>query len=219
MLKTFIYLLLLLLASVALADEKTQTGWQQLVFVAFDVETTGLSPANGDRIIELGAVKFQGTNLVAQCSWLINPGRPIPARSEAVHGITDAMVAAQPAFKDVAPEFASFIDGSILLAHNASFDIRFMRAEYQLAGCSMPANSIYDTLPLYRKWFPDAPSHSLGKLVDYLKLEKGGYHRAAADAHHLTNIFLMGVAQQKPDGLEQLESWQKPRFFAAKPEK
>ena len=163
------------------------------VFVAFDTETTGFS-AKKDRVVEIGAVKFCGDGTVlASANWLINPQRNIPFYATKVHGITPEMTANAPSFAEVWPAFELFCVGSVLLAHNASFDMGFLRAELQRANLKIPPLVVADTLPLFRKWFPGASGHSLEKLITYLNVPGGTTHRAEADAFYIVNIFKAGM--------------------------
>ncbi len=164
-----------------------------VTFVAFDTETTGFSPKNS-RIVEIGAVKFcAGGDVLSATNWLMNPQQLIPAGASRVHGITNEMVCGAPLFDEVWPAFFAFCGDSILLAHNARFDVGFLRAELGRAGLDVPALSVVDTLPLFRRWFPDAPSHSLEKLSVFLNIPDGEYHRAAADSFAIVQIFNAGL--------------------------
>jgi DNA polymerase III epsilon subunit family exonuclease len=165
----------------------------EIVFVAFDTETTGFSPKN-DRLIEIGAVRFRGNGeILAVTNWMINPGMPIRPQATEVNGITDAMVADAPSFSVVCPEFISFFDGAVLLAHNAAFDVAFLRVEFERAGTAAPVFPVLDTLTLFRGWFPQAKSYALEPLAQYLGLQDEVWHRADADSFHLIDIFKVGV--------------------------
>jgi DNA polymerase-3 subunit epsilon len=94
-------------------------------FVVFDLETTGLDPKK-DKIVEIGAVKFDRNGIIARFSVLINPGIPMPYAASQVNHITDEMLKDKPALKDVLPDFIRFIDGAILMAHNSGFDCGFI---------------------------------------------------------------------------------------------
>lgn len=168
-----------------------------VTFVAFDLETTGLSPAN-DRIVEIGAVKFRNGKVIDQKSWLVNPGRSIPWLVQQVHGITDEMVKDAPDFATVYREFSDFIEGSVLMAHNARFDASFLAAEIQRAGFPLPQNKVIDTLKLFRRWFPEAPSYTLSDIVEYTAINPGVFHRALEDSAYLFFIFQKGLAE-RPD--------------------
>lgn len=97
------------------------------VFVAFDLETTGLDPKK-EKIVEIGAVKFDRLGPIGRFSVLIHPGKPMPEEASRVNGITDAMLAGKPPIEAVLPDFLAFIDGAALVAHNAPFDCSFMDA-------------------------------------------------------------------------------------------
>lgn len=175
------------------------------VFVAFDTETTGFSPKN-DRLVEIGAVKFRGDGTVlAATNWLVNPERPVPYYASQVHGITTAMTRGAPSFKEVFPEFEAFCGDAVLLAHNANFDVNFLKAELKRAEMNAPALPVGDTLPLFRDWFPHALSHSLEPLSAYLGVAGDSYHRAEADAFHIINIFRVGMKKRPTLTLRRLE--------------
>ena len=176
-----------------------------IIFTAFDTETTGFSPKN-DRLIEVGAVRFRGNGeILAVTNWLINPGMPVPFYATEVNGITTEMVTNAPVFAEVWPAFASFCQDSILLAHNATFDIGFLRAELERAGIQPPALPVGDTLPLFRRWFPQAKSHALEPLSVYLGVQGETHHRGGADSLHLINIFSAGMKSRMDIQLYQLE--------------
>ncbi len=174
------------------------------VFTAFDVETTGFSPKN-DRIVEIGAVRFRGDGeIIAATNWLVNPEMPIPFYATEVHGINDTMVANAPVFRSVWPEFAAFCRESVLLAHNAPFDLRFLRAELARAGLEAPNLPVGDTLPLFRRWFPAAGSYALEPLARFAGVQGGDYHRAEADSFYIIGIFNEGMKSRRTLTAEQL---------------
>lgn len=133
-------------------------------FVAFDIETTGFSPAR-DRILEIGAVKLRGGRILARRSWLINPEMAVPQAVQRVNGITADMVTDCPRFDAVFPHVRTFLDDAVLLAHNAGFDCRFLAAELDRCGIPYPTNLVLDTLRIYRQSHPRLPSYSLASLV------------------------------------------------------
>ena len=178
---------------------------KETLFVAFDTETTGFSPKN-DRLVEIGAVKFRGDGtVIASTNWLVNPGRTIPYYATKVHGITTERVSEAPVFKEIWPEFEAFCADSVLLAHNATFDVGFLKEELKRAGISLPALPVADTLPLFRDWFPRALSHSLEKLTTYLEVSGDTYHRAEADAFHIVHVFKIGMKRRPAMTLQRLE--------------
>jgi DNA polymerase III epsilon subunit family exonuclease len=163
-----------------------------LEFVAFDTETTGLSPLAA-RLIELSGVKFRlDGRIISSFSQLIDPETDIPPDATAIHGITSQMVAGQPPLREVVSHFFNWLGGdeAILVAHNAPFDVGFL--EIALARLSMPVpeNAILDTLGLSRAMLPAAPNYQLRTLVEYLDLDDGGYHRALADSNHVRDLMI-----------------------------
>jgi DNA polymerase-3 subunit alpha (Gram-positive type) len=165
-------------------------------FVVFDTETTGWNKENG-RVIEIGAIKFKNGIVLAKKSWLINPGIPITSSSQRIHGISDSMVKDSPSFREVYAKFAAFTKGSVLLAHNASYDVRFVTAEIERNKLTPIPNQTIDTLRLARKWFPELKSHSLTNLIRDLSIPSGTMHRALADSECTKDMFLLGLKKMK----------------------
>lgn len=158
--------------------------------VVFDFETTGLSPNNGDRPIEIGAVRITDGKLVERFSQLMNPSIPIPRFVETLTGITNRMVVDAPPCGEVMNEFFDFVGDSPMVAHNASFDAAFLRAEAKRCRRSI-APELCCTLLLSRRLLADAPSHSLSNLAATLNLPvSGDYHRALADAEVTAHLWL-----------------------------
>ena len=147
-----------------------------------DFETTGISPACGDRATELAIVLVENGRVVDRFQSLINAGVRIPAFITQLTGITNAMVADAPGAAQVMGEASRFVGVAPLVAHNASFDRRFWQAELTRAGLAAPQPFIC-TLLLSRRLYPQALNHRLGSLVDYHRLPRTGQaHRALADA-------------------------------------
>jgi DNA polymerase III subunit epsilon len=151
-------------------------------WVVVDVETTGGAPERGHRVTEVAAVWVSGGRVSQTYSTLVNPERRIPSMISTLTGITDAMVAGAPPFRDVAPRVIDALHGRVFVAHNAAFDWRFLCAEmdrshgYQLDGRQLC------TVRLARKLLPHLPSRSLGALADYFGLDIASRHRALDDA-------------------------------------
>jgi DNA polymerase III epsilon subunit family exonuclease len=172
---------------------------QNTVFVAFDTETTGLSAVAG-RLVELSGVKFTADGEeISTFQALINPEMRIPEAAAAVHGITDDQVWDQPTFHEVVPAFFEWAcdpqaddkhPETVLLAHNASFDISFLEIALCKLRMPMPPNIVLDTLSLARATIDDCPSYSLKSLVEHLGLEAETYHRALADSYSVQGLFL-----------------------------
>ena len=158
--------------------------------IVLDFETTGMSPDHGDRAIEIGAVKLEQGEVVDRFQCLMNPGMRVNGFIEDFTGITNAMLKQAPPCEEVMDEFADFAGDSNLVAHNASFDRRFLDAEcYRISrgykgefACSMLAA---------RRVYQDAPNHKLGTLVAFNHLPNDGtFHRALADAEMTAHLWL-----------------------------
>ena len=160
-------------------------------YVALDVETTGLSLKNGDRVIEIGAVAIENQSIVDEFSSLIDVNKRIPWQVQQVHGITNEMLEGEPKPDEVLPDFHEFITGSILVAHNAGFDIRFLRHEFALLGISLNNRSLC-TLKMSRKLYPYLPNHKLETVGRYLlgRSCMRQRHRALDDARLAAMIWL-----------------------------
>jgi DNA polymerase III subunit epsilon len=165
----------------------------QALYVAFDLETTGLS-AESDRIVEIGAVKFDASSQVlGEFERLVNPLRPSNPRARAVHGISDAELALAETAEVVLPEFLEFLGDpgrTTLLAHNASFDAGFLGRELARLGRPMPGHSVVDTLALARRRWPKIGGHKLDHLARRLGLDPDGPHRALADSRRVRGLWL-----------------------------
>ena len=150
--------------------------------VVLDFETTGLSPDNGDRAIEIGAVKVREGCVIERFQSLMNPGKRISGFIENYTGITNAMLKKAPPCKDVMREFSVFIKGYDLVAHNASFDKRFLDAELKRIRCDYSGEFACSML-VARRIYPDAPNHKLETLIRLNRIAiEGDFHRALSDA-------------------------------------
>ena len=163
--------------------------------VAVDVETTGLNPNAGDRVISIGCVELVERQFTGRkFHRLIDPQRPIPEESSRVHGISDEQVAGQPKFADLAGEFLDFVRGAHLLGHNVEFDLGFLDAELRRAGRKEDLGEICEatcTLKMARARYPTKPNN-----LDALSLRLGvasrqrGYHDALEDARLTASVWL-----------------------------
>lgn len=167
----------------------TSQAVSRTLFTAFDFETTGLFPAS-DRIVEFGAVKFRDGAVVDTFEMLVNPGMAIGAEAAKVSGISDSDVVSAPPVLEVVPEFLRFIEGSVLVAHNAPFDMGFLRAASELAGHGTIENPVCDTQALAIKAFPGKRSYGLENLAGDLGLPPYRAHRALDDAEMCMKLFL-----------------------------
>jgi DNA polymerase-3 subunit epsilon len=169
----------------------TQPRLTDVSFVALDTETTGLFPIM-HRLVEVGAVRFRlnGQEL-ATFQTLINPEIPIPKDVQHVHGITDRMVRGKPTIEHVLPQFIEFLGhhDTILLAHNAPFDLGFLAMALTRLRITYPPHYLLDTLDMARRLYPAWPSHSLEYVATRLKVAKRAEHRALSDARLVKDIF------------------------------
>jgi len=159
------------------------------LIAAFDVETTGLIPGV-DRIVELGAVLFQGENVLASFEQLVDPGIPMPLEAQKVNGISDCMLKGMPDIAAALPPFLALLSRGTPVAHNAVFDVGFISVDVMAAGLEAPEGPVLDTRVLARRAFPGRYSYSLANLAHDLRLEVKGAHRALADAHACRLLYL-----------------------------
>jgi DNA polymerase III epsilon subunit family exonuclease len=165
------------------------TSVSDTTFTAFDFETTGLEPAL-HRIVEFGAAKFKAGQVIDTFEALVNPGVAIDGDAGKVSGITNEMVQDKPSVESMLAPFSEFIAGSVLIAHNAAFDVGFLRAALDAAGLPPVKNLIIDTQVLAQKAFPRLKSYSLQNLVTELNIPQGNAHRALDDAIMCMKLFL-----------------------------
>ena len=157
-------------------------------FIAFDTETTGIKPGQ-DRIIELGAVKFIDGKPGERFETLINPCMPIPPGASRVNGITDDMVADAPRIEAKLDELADFCGDLPLVAHNAPFDFKFVKAAVEKHRTKAPLGTVLDSCELARKVLPNMINYKLGTLVAHFKFPTTTFHRAADDAVYCGLLF------------------------------
>ncbi|MBD1206096.1 MAG: DNA polymerase III subunit epsilon [Rhodobacteraceae bacterium] len=170
--------------------------------IVMDTETTGLEPAEGHRIVEIGAVElFNQLPTGRTYHQYINPQRAMPKEAFDVHGLGDDFLRDKPLFKTIAPAFLEFIGDARLVIHNASFDMKFLNAELEAAGFpTLPLNRALDTVAVARKKFPGSPA-SLDALcrrfgVDNSAREK---HGALLDSEILAEVYLELIGGRQPD--------------------
>lgn len=169
------------------------------VFIAIDVETTGLDPYQ-DKVIEIGAVKYQGDKVVAEFSELVDPGIYISRQAENIHGISNEKIKGKPGFGVLASSLLEFLSDATLVAHNASFDISFLNEELKKAGFDEIQNPVVDTLNMARVSFKGKKSYSLQNLAREYGINTGNAHRASDDARACLDLFLLCNKELNPDG-------------------
>jgi DNA polymerase-3 subunit epsilon len=158
--------------------------------IVLDFETTGLSPDMGDRAIEIGAVCIENGEVTGRFQQLMNPGRRISSFIEEYTGITNAMLVDAPPCGEVMAQFADFIGDNNLVAHNASFDKRFLDAELARVSRNYSGQFACSMLAA-RRIYPDAPNHKLGTLVRYARIASdGAFHRALFDSEMTAKLWL-----------------------------
>lgn len=156
-------------------------------FAVVDIECTG-SKFPTFRLMEVGVVFHDGQEILGTWERLVNPGQPIPEFVARMTGIRQEMVNAAPPFKSIAHELHAVLSGSVFVAHDVSFDYRFLQAEFEAVGIRFEADRLC-TLSLARQHLPEEPSYSLGKLCRSLGMETENRHRAAGDAYLTARLF------------------------------
>ncbi len=168
-------------------------------YVVFDLETTGLSPRNGDRVIEIGAVAIENGKLTEEFHSLIHTDRKIHWAARRVHDISHRTLSGKPPAAKVFPEFYRFIAADPLIAHNAAFDLRFLENEFAKLGLSLN-NPHHCTLKMSRRLNPDLTSHKLEDVARHLlgadALNNIKTHRALADARLAAKVWLKMIEHE-----------------------
>lgn len=171
-------------------------------FVVFDIETTGFS-AEKDRIIEIGAVRMEGGRITDRFSSFVNPGRPIPFRITELTSIRDDMVIGSAGIEEVLPDFLAFSQGAIMVAHNADFDMGFIRQNCLRLHLEAPATYM-DTVAMGRYLMPSLHNQKLNTLAKALKIDPGHHHRAVDDAEATAHIFEKFIQMFRDRGMNEL---------------
>lgn len=191
--------------------EELGTPLRDVTFVVFDLETTGGAPGQSS-ITEVGAVKVRGGERLGEFATLVNPGDPIPPFITVLTGITDAMVAPAPRLETVLPSFLEFARGCVLVAHNAPFDVAFLRTACTAQDRPWPGFTTIDTADLARRVLTrdEAPNRKLATLARHFRTGEEPCHRALADARATVGV-LHGLFERLGaygvDALEELSSF------------
>ncbi|EFE87254.1 PolC-type DNA polymerase III [Fusobacterium periodonticum] len=173
-------------------------------FVVFDIETTGLN-SHTNKIIEIGAVKIKAGRIIDRYSQLINPGISIPYHITEITSITNEQVANQPKIDEVIGKFVEFIGDAVLVAHNAPFDMGFIKRDIKEYLNIDLESSVIDTLQMARDLFPDFKKYGLGDLNKSLGLALEKHHRAVDDSQATANMFIIFLEKYKEKGIEYLK--------------
>ena len=185
----------------------------ELAFTVVDIETTGWAPEDAG-ITEIGAVRVQGGTMLAEFGSLVNPGIPVPEAITTLTGISDQMLISAPPVDDVLPRLLEFAEGSVLTAHNAPFDLRFLTAACAAMGRDWPGFEVLDTVRLARHLMAtpqEVPDRKLATLARFFGTPVRPSHRALDDAR-ATAVVLGELLRRLADRegimtLEQLDTW------------
>lgn len=172
-------------------------------YIALDTETTGLSYADGDRVIEIGCVKIRSSfelddndnSQVEHFHQYLHTEREINKKATEIHGITNSMLVGKPVFSEIAHKFLNFIHGAVLIMHNAKFDLGFLNNELKMIGMpeshQLKSDDVLDTLPIARRLFPGANNSLDGLCRRFgISLKNRALHGALLDAKLLAQVFL-----------------------------
>jgi DNA polymerase-3 subunit epsilon len=187
------------------ADALTERALSELSFTVFDTETTGLEPSKGDEILQIGATRVVAGKLRRQECFeqLVDPQRSIPEAGIAIHGILPSMVTGQPTIQQVLPAFHAFATDTVLVAHNAAFDMRFLQLKEVATGISFE-QPVLDTLLLSTVVHPNQESHGLEAIAERLGVPVLGRHTALGDAMVTAEVFLKLVPLLEAQGIRTL---------------
>jgi DNA polymerase III subunit epsilon len=176
-----------------------------LSFTVFDTETTGLNPSEGDEIIQIGAARIVNGKLLRHESFeqLVNPGRLIPSATIPIHGITQDMVTGMPPITEVLPAFYTFAQDTVLVAHNAAFDMKFLQMQEQATGLKFD-HPVLDTLLLSAVVHPNQESHRLEAIAERFNITVLGRHTALGDALVTAEVWLRLMPLLRAMGIHTL---------------
>ncbi len=193
-------------APVQLALDEIGTPLSEVTFVVVDLETTGGTPADCG-ITEIGAVKVRGGQVLGELQTLVDPGGPVPPFIQVLTGITSSMLIGAPRIEEVLPSFLEFARDCVLVAHNAPFDVGFLRAAAARTGHAWPGYRVVDTVRLARRVVlrDEAPNHKLSTLAALFGASVTPTHRALDDARATVDVLHALLARLGPLGVTHLE--------------
>ena len=184
------------------AWESMYKSLDEITFAVVDTETTGLRPGP-DRVIELAVVCVRGGEVIDTFQSLVNPCCRISPFIINFTGITPEMLSGAPAAKEIMPHFLQCIDGTLLVGHNLSFDLKFLSHEAQLLGRTFPLDG-FDTIPLARRFLPGLKRFKLDMVAAYLQIPASNRHRALGDAEITAAVFLHLLERARQQGISTL---------------
>lgn len=204
--------------------------------IVFDTETTGLSPDDGHKLVEIGAVELINHLPTGKTyHQYINPNRDIPEEAFRVHGLSYDFLREHPRFYEIAQDFLDFVGEDVLIAHNASFDMKFLNYELKHSGFKqLETSSVIDTLIIAKKLFPGAKNNldALCRRFDIKDFDRS-YHGALLDSQILARVYLELIGGREPTLineekkeeaqkteiiLEAVKNYREPRVFEVLPE-
>lgn len=187
------------------SDALDERRLDELAYTVFDTETTGLDPGAGDEIIAIGAVRIVNGRVLGGETFesLVDPQRSLTDESVAIHGITPAMLRGQPGIAAVLPRFHRFAEETVLVGHNAAFDMRFLEMKEASTGIRFD-HPVLDTLLLSAVVHPAQPSHSLEEIAERLGVPVVGRHTALGDAMVTAEVFVRLLPLLEAQGIETL---------------
>lgn len=159
------------------------------IFVAIDVETTGLSPI-ANELIEVSAIKYSGSKKIDTFSTLIKPTVSIPYYITKITGITNEMVKKAPVVDDIMDDLVEFVGNSPIVAHNAQFDYKFIQ---NYSNNSFSDNEVIDTVSISRNLYPKLENHKLGTIAKHIGITEDGFHRAEFDCECCAKIYIQYI--------------------------
>jgi len=159
-------------------------------YAILDVETTGLDPAAGHRVCEIGAIKLAQGNEAARFQTLVNPEREVDPGARAQHGIAQEDLLAAPTFSRIAADLRRFLAGCVLVAQNAEFDLSFLNSEFERCGMTRLAAAVIDTIALARRVRPGLRSYNLDSLAATFRVPVRNRHRSIGDCEVTVQVFL-----------------------------
>ncbi|HTY45261.1 MAG TPA: exonuclease domain-containing protein [Patescibacteria group bacterium] len=180
----------------------------EVEFVIFDTETTGLNPEYGDRVVEIAGMRIKGEQILGSFQTLLNPGRPVSEAAFAVNQITSEMLAGAPSVETAMPEFLVFIKDACLCSYNAGFDLGFLQNELKFIGRQLPQETaVVDVLKMARRIIPGMSRYALWFVAGQLGIKAQQQHRAFSDVEMTLEVFRRLKAKMKEKGVEDFLSF------------